>query len=188
MTEPQTALPSGLIGSCVAAIATMPTTIPSMSTAQAEAVVNAVLETLIDQNWRAPAPDAAPVVQGRCPACGWVGLFIGDGGHITCSQVDCPNPSAAGEILADGETEHLVTFTEEGWTIRHPLRERIGDQLETCDMNDVRALSGPPRELGTYRVVDEKVPGATSGWTWTPMRGQIFEAVAVGAEGSADRG
>lgn len=110
------------------------------------------------------AAAAAPVVRGRCPACGWVGLFIGDGGHITCSQVDCPNPSAADDILSDGETEHLVTFTDEGWTIRHPLRERIDDQLTKCALNDVcRDLSGPPPQLGTYRAV----PGDDGGYSWT---------------------
>lgn len=27
-----------------------------------------------------------------CPACGRKGLFIGAGGYLTCSQVDCPQP------------------------------------------------------------------------------------------------
>ncbi len=38
-------------------------------------------------------------IQGRCPACRNATLFLGDGGHITCSWTDCPNPGAVGEIL-----------------------------------------------------------------------------------------
>lgn len=30
-----------------------------------------------------------------CPACRRVGLFLGNGGYITCSQDDCPNPDYA---------------------------------------------------------------------------------------------
>lgn len=38
-------------------------------------------------------------VQGRCPACNWHTLFLGNGGHVTCSRLECPNPSAADELL-----------------------------------------------------------------------------------------
>jgi hypothetical protein len=38
-------------------------------------------------------------VQGRCPACRGNSLFIGSGGYITCSRIDCPDPSAADELL-----------------------------------------------------------------------------------------
>ena len=38
-------------------------------------------------------------VAGHCPACGWESLFLGDGGHVTCSRLDCPNPSAAHKML-----------------------------------------------------------------------------------------
>jgi hypothetical protein len=43
------------------------------------------------------------VVQGRCPACRGSSLFLGDGGHVTCSRLDCPNPTLADEHL-HGET------------------------------------------------------------------------------------
>lgn len=106
-------------------------------------------------------------VQGHCPACGWKGLFLDADGHVTCSQYDCPNPSAAGDILSDGEIEHLVTFTADGWTIRHPLRERLDDQLVTCPLNDVcRDLPGPPPQLGTYRATP--TDGARFTWTRIP--------------------
>ena len=38
-------------------------------------------------------------VQGRCPACRGTGLFLGSGGHVTCPRVDCPNPTAADDLL-----------------------------------------------------------------------------------------
>jgi hypothetical protein len=29
-------------------------------------------------------------VSGKCLACGWSCLFVGTGGHVTCSISDCP--------------------------------------------------------------------------------------------------
>lgn len=40
-----------------------------------------------------------PDVQGTCPACGRRSLFLGEGGHVTCSQSDCPDPSAVDTML-----------------------------------------------------------------------------------------
>jgi hypothetical protein len=40
-----------------------------------------------------------PDVQGRCSACGLTTLFLGAGGHVTCSWAECPNPGAADELL-----------------------------------------------------------------------------------------
>jgi hypothetical protein len=37
-------------------------------------------------------------IAGKCPmGCG-DSLFVGAGGHITCSWIECPNPSAADEL------------------------------------------------------------------------------------------
>jgi hypothetical protein len=44
-----------------------------------------------------------PSIQGHCPACRGDSLFIGSGGYVTCSRLDCPNPSAADQLL-HGET------------------------------------------------------------------------------------
>lgn len=49
----------------------------------------------------APLAAGLPLIQGRCPACGTKGLFLGDGGYITCSLIDCPQPDAATEVIAD---------------------------------------------------------------------------------------
>lgn len=34
----------------------------------------------------------------RCPSCGCQTLFIGTGGHLTCSLIDCQCPSVASKI------------------------------------------------------------------------------------------
>lgn len=38
-------------------------------------------------------------VQGRCPACRATSLFLGPGGHVTCSRIDRPDPCAADDLL-----------------------------------------------------------------------------------------
>lgn len=92
-------------------------------------------------------------VAGHCPACGWQSLFLGKGGHVTCARLACPNPTAVDEILDDRETEHIVTLHATTFTIRHPLIERVGDALMTCDLHTrLATLAGPPSALGRYRV------------------------------------
>lgn len=44
-----------------------------------------------------PAP--FPEVQGRCPACHGESLFLGEGGYVTCSRIDCPDPDAPSRAL-----------------------------------------------------------------------------------------
>lgn len=38
-------------------------------------------------------------VEGFCPACGHGVLMLGEGGHVVCTLMDCPNPNAADELL-----------------------------------------------------------------------------------------
>jgi len=93
-------------------------------------------------------------VPGYCPmGCGQT-LFRARGGHITCSHLSCPNPAAVDDILLhDAEVEHIVEFREDVFTVRHPLRERLGDELMRCDLHSyLAALSGPPVQPGRYRM------------------------------------
>lgn len=93
-------------------------------------------------------------IRGHCPACGWASLFVGEGGYLTCSRLECPQPDAAHRILADRETEHIVQFDDDGFTIRHPLRERLDDELMRCDLHQHCArLPGPPSVVGRYRAM-----------------------------------
>ncbi|MDX3183476.1 DUF6085 family protein [Streptomyces sp. ME02-7008A-1] len=69
-----------------------------------QAVASAVLVAVkADLEARAGLPDVA----GSCPACGAASLFLGEGGHVTCSRIDCSDPSATDELLRGGE-EALV--------------------------------------------------------------------------------
>ncbi|WP_265560790.1 DUF6085 family protein [Streptomyces hygroscopicus] len=38
-------------------------------------------------------------VAGFCPACGHPTLYVGAGGHLVCSLMDCPKPEAADQLL-----------------------------------------------------------------------------------------
>ncbi|AMW11634.1 hypothetical protein A4E84_20330 [Streptomyces qaidamensis] len=38
-------------------------------------------------------------VAGRCPGCHGTSLFLGEGAHVTCSRLECPNPTAVDELL-----------------------------------------------------------------------------------------
>ncbi|GAA0897913.1 hypothetical protein [Pseudonocardia zijingensis] len=40
-----------------------------------------------------------PRVAGRCPSCHGTSLFLGAGGHVTCSRLDCPAPCTADDLL-----------------------------------------------------------------------------------------
>ena len=91
-------------------------------------------------------------VAGNCPmGCGST-LFLGSGGHITCSLISCPNPCAADGLL-HLPTEHYVVFDEQGWTLEHPARERIEGSMHGCPVHEqLRALDGAPVRPGRYCV------------------------------------
>lgn len=109
-------------------------------------------------------------VAGFCPmGCGQT-LFLGAGGHVTCSLIGCPRPTAADELLGDTETEHIVMLGADEFTVRHPLRERLDDALLDCQLHsDIRYMSGPPRQLGRYRVTQNTSPHPNLGWHWQPL-------------------
>lgn len=53
----------------------------------------------VANNVEAVEPVRFPLVQGLCPRCDGNSLFLGDGGYVTCSRLDCTNPSSASELL-----------------------------------------------------------------------------------------
>jgi len=105
-------------------------------------------------------------VEGYCPmGCGRT-LFLAEGGYITCSYRLCPKRDAVADIIADKITEHVVWFGESGFTIRHPLRERLGDQLLECALHEYAVnLDGPPVAPGKYRATAR----TDGGWAWEAM-------------------
>lgn len=91
-------------------------------------------------------------IRGFCPVCGSHALTV-VGDMVTCQAENCPRPAAVTAILSDQEIEHLVTFDDDGFTIKHPLRERLDDALLSCDLHRHCArLSGPPVLPGVYRA------------------------------------
>jgi hypothetical protein len=92
-------------------------------------------------------------------------LFLADGGYVTCSYIHCPRRDAVAGIIADREISHIVEFGDDGFTIRHPLRERLDDALMSCALHEyIAGLGGPPVKPGRYRA-----HGAGSQWSWEPL-------------------
>lgn len=89
---------------------------------------------------------------GYCPACGAWSLTRTDDGVLRCMVFECPDRDAAAKILSDPEVHHVVVFTKTGYTIRHPLRERIDDALLDCQLHVACGQHGPPDGPGKYRV------------------------------------
>jgi len=92
-------------------------------------------------------------IKGYCPmGCGQT-LFVADGGYVTCSFISCPDPGYVSDLLDDRETEHIVKFTDDGFTVQHPLKERRA-KLMDCDLHvRLAELNGAPVESGTYRLL-----------------------------------
>lgn len=70
-----------------------------------------------------------PHVQGRCPACNRESLFLGAGGHLTCSSLDCPMP----------DTMVAIKIVESGLPFY-----RKGDRLPTGEEFIAYTLDGTP--------------------------------------------
>ena len=69
-----------------------------------------------------------------------------EGGKLMCREPGCPAPDTAARLLTDREVYHRVDFAADGFTIRHPLHERIGDALMSCPLHTYCAgLDTPPR-------------------------------------------
>ena len=81
---------------------------------------------------------------------------------VRCSYALCSQPSAVAQLLDDEETAHVVVLAAGGFTVRHPLRERLEDRLMACQLHEyIAALPSAPRPVGRYRV-----HAMLKGWTW----------------------
>lgn len=111
-----------------------------------------------------PGDGLLPIV-GFCPmGCGHT--LLESGGYIMCAHGGCPRPTAASEILAEPETEHVVRLGADSFDIQHPLRERLDGQLFDCPLHEwLTAQDGPPEEPGRYRV---RQPFGRSVWEQLP--------------------
>jgi hypothetical protein len=102
---------------------------------------------------------------GYCPMGCHGQTLVVRRGHALCSAPSCPRPMAAAEILWDREQLHLVRLGEHGFTIQHPLWERLDDGLFACNVQtSIQSLGGAPVPPGLYRLHDE---GTEVGdWKW----------------------
>lgn len=92
-----------------------------------------------------------------------VGAFLGTGTRpldanwtddliavVEKAEADRADAEAYRALLDD--TRHQIRFDERGWTIKHPMAERIktGDRLFDCAATLVAQHLPPPEEHGTY--------------------------------------
>lgn len=105
-------------------------------------------------------------VNGHCPmGCGPT-LGLSGSGDVVCCNKECSRTSAVHELLADTETEHIVHINDQsGWTIRHPLRERLDDELMRCALHDLIAALSLRYDLSTV-TGRHRVTRSGDRWHW----------------------
>jgi hypothetical protein len=95
-------------------------------------------------------------IGGFCPmGCGpELGLEVAlDHGRIECQNPLCPRPTAAQEILCQEHPDHIVHLSRNGWSITHPAKERLDDELSRCGLNVwLNRWRELPYGPGRYRV------------------------------------
>lgn len=123
-------------------------------------------------------------VGGCCPmGCGMTLILSGQEwsgeGDVACSNPDCPRPDAVRMLLQNPETEHVVTIREGGFTVEHPLRERLDGALHQCELHqDLQAADGPPEKPGRYRVTRHEPDAVSESYRSGALGGWDFEAVS----------
>jgi hypothetical protein len=87
-----------------------------------------------------------------CPACGQHHLVADDLGNVICMNEACDRPTAVHDLLEDPELGHIVAVDREGsFTVRHPLNERLQDDLFSCDLLAHLNSLSLPMPAGVYR-------------------------------------
>ncbi|MEV5854621.1 DUF6085 family protein [Streptomyces anulatus] len=126
-----------------------------------------------------------PDVQGRCPACGAASLFLGEGGHVTCSRIDCSEPGAVDELLHGGEAA-LVQALGGGRTahvIAHNLTVHGHSLADVRRMTDgeFRAVPGiGDTSLATIRRAFPAQPPSRAGGIVAALGRRIPKTFAKG--------
>ncbi|MFJ2675094.1 DUF6085 family protein [Streptomyces sp. NPDC087525] len=120
-------------------------------------------------------PHCYTTVQGHCPACRGTSLFLGSGGYVTCSRLDCPEPDAASTLLErkpDATTaiqRHTAdTITDDALDQLYAERARLTTEL--ANEQDV-----------SRRLLDQRQEMAAERYAWQE-RGNKAERRAEFAE------
>jgi hypothetical protein len=133
-------------------------------------LLDARIRRIVRETLEAGQVKSFPQVAGQCPACGKATLFMGEGGYLTCSLIDCPMPDAASRLLLDHtELEHTFIVHvslrrgDRSFTIRHPLMDRLTGVLEECSLHTYLSLRAQELAAGRYRATQ----GDGGSWvTW----------------------
>lgn len=100
-----------------------------------------------------------PTVEGgwirgtRCPACNREELFVANGGYITCSASDCPNPDYS-EALKTGINTQLNAALVDELTKIHAL-----DEGDTRSLHQVAQAVAVRLEMLTSPTLPPPHPG-----------------------------
>jgi hypothetical protein len=119
---------------------------------------------------------AHPRVQGRCPACNGSSLFLGTGGYVTCSRLDCPNPTLADDQLHRGRPDTN-------------LREHLATALDTAFSDNYQPGHGFP----TDEVTDAALTALTEqldigeAEAWCKICRRVWDGKAHQCEGDAEQ-
>lgn len=110
-------------------------------------------------------------IEGWCPyGCGQT-LYLRLG-IIECSYAHCPNPTGVTDLIVEDAKElgHIVKLTREGFSIQHPLKERIDRDLFHCGLHeylDALAAGIPKWAPGNYLV--QETPTADAPWEFSEL-------------------
>lgn len=81
-----------------------------------------------------------------CPACGhrlWVDLESDGMAQLVCDYPPCPRSDAAGQILSEQQgLRHIIRVDADGYSVKHPLIERLDDALLDCALANTVARLG----------------------------------------------
>lgn len=105
----------------------------------------------------------------RCPTCGGQTIFIGSGGHLTCSMVTCRNPSVEDAMLRAKAIEQILSGLVDNaggydksvlrvviQALRHPEwfnREYLAVLLDQAEVQGRQALADPQFDARTAMAV-----------------------------------
>ncbi|MFD7093363.1 DUF6085 family protein [Streptomyces xanthophaeus] len=108
----------------------------------------------------APLPD----VQGRCPACRATSLFLADGGYVTCSRIDCPDPEAVTKVLEqDTAADRLREELRQEQDLSADLRARLKATSDAC--SDA-TLALAQLHAGEEEPADRHADHTPAQWMW----------------------
>jgi len=113
-------------------------------------------------------------VDGICPACGkqYLGIAVWhrseEASRVHCWNILCPDPKAVWKILNRPDTDHVAWFGQHGWTLQHPLKERVDDKLASCPATAwmQRHIPAEADRPGLYRMTEDG-----DGWCFAPLEG-----------------